>query len=237
MPFPELNLSLGLTDNKGAIFYSGEGEGKIVVRTDSGLKQHTITIVISEKEIGVVNLKTGVDHPGAPTEIELPLYQMTVTDDKTNEMEVYKVTRDTFLYKEQTTQKGLWGFLGLNFMVTKNYLFENNAFEPLSETLENFDITRKRILKNDQLSYTFEKNNEMIQIYAGDINGLDVQKGIRYFIIVDENKGQRFLGDILYREKVLKITPKVCLTLIKRKKILKNIEVKENGKTNKVVYF
>lgn len=237
MAFPELHLSLGLTDNDGAIFYSGEGEGKIVVRTDSGLKQHTIDIVISEKEIGVVSLKTGTDQADVPLEMELPLYQMTVTDDKTNETEVYKVTRDTFLYKEQTVKKGLWRFLGLNFMAPKNFLFENIAYEPLSETLENFDISRKRTLKNDQLNYTFEKNNEVIQIYAGDVNLLKVQKGIRYFIIVDEHNGQRFLGDILYREKMLKITPKVHLTLIQRKKVLKNIEVKENGKTNKVIYF
>lgn len=47
MPFPELNLSLGLTDNDGSVFYAGSGEGKVIVRTDSALKKHTISIVIS----------------------------------------------------------------------------------------------------------------------------------------------------------------------------------------------
>lgn len=73
MPFPELNLSLGLTDNDGSVFYAGSGEGKVIVRTDSALKKHTISIVISEQQIGSVNLRTHFEGVEIPAEIEFQL--------------------------------------------------------------------------------------------------------------------------------------------------------------------
>ena len=237
MPFPELNLSLGLTDNDGSVFYAGSGEGKVIVRTDSGLKKHTISIVISEQQIGSVNLKTHFEGVEIPAEIEVPTYQMIVTDDKTNEKEVYKVTRDTFFYKEQTAKKGLWSFLGLKFLATKNFLFENIPFEPLKEDMEIFDISKYRKLNQEELTYTFQKEEQNIQIFAGDINTLKVEKGTSYFIIVDEKKGQRFIGDILYREKFLKLTPNVKLHIIKRKQVSKGVETNKQGRTDRLIYI
>ena len=237
MPFPELNLSLGLTDNDGSVFYAGSGEGKVIVRTDSALKKHTISITISEQEVGTVNLSTQLKGTDFPAEIEVPIYQMIVTDDKTNEKELYKVTRDTYFFKEQKTKKGLWSFLGLKFLAPKNFLFENIPFEPLKEEIETFEISKYRKLNQDELTYTFKKEEQNIQIFAGDINSLKIEKGTSYFVIVDEKKGQRFIGDILYREKFLKITPKVQLNIIKRKQVSKAVEVNKNGHTDRLIYI
>ncbi|MDN3672789.1 hypothetical protein QWY99_06965 [Flavobacterium branchiarum] len=237
MPFPELNLSLGLTDNDGSVFYSGSGGGKVIVRTDSALKKHTIFITISEQEVGTINLKTHIKGAVIPAEIEVPVYQMIVTDDKTNEKEIYKVTRDTFFYKEQTSKKGIWSFLGLKFLAPKNFLFENIPFEPLKEAMELFDIAKYRKLSQDELTYSFEKEGQNVQIFAGDINTLQVNKGTSYFVIVDENKGQRFIGDILYREKMLKLIPNVKLHIIKRKQVSKGIETNKQGRTDRLIYI
>jgi hypothetical protein len=237
MPIPELNLSLGLTDNNGSVFYAGSGEGKVIVRTDSALKQHVISITISEQEVGVVNLKTHFKGSEIPDEIELPTYQMIVTDDKTNEKEVYKVTRDTYFFKEETAKKGLWSFLGLKFLATKNFLFENIPFEPLKEEIETFDISKHRKLTPEELTYTFRNSAQNIQIFAGDINELKVKKGTSYFVIVDEKKGQRFIGDILYREKFLKLTPKVKLHIVKRKQVSKAMETNKQGQTDRLIYI
>ena len=237
MPFPELNLSLGLTDNDGSVFYAGSGEGKVIVRTDSALKKHTITITISEEQVGTVNFKTNLKGSEIPAEIEIPTYQMIVTDDKTNEKEIYKVTRDTFFYREQTVKKGLWSFLGLKFLAPKNFLFENIPFEPLKEEIEVFDISKYRKLNQDELTYTFKKEEQTIQIFAGDINTLKVENGTSYFVIVDEKKGQRFIGDILFREKFLKLTPIVKLQVIKRKQVSKTMETNKQGHTDKLIYI
>jgi hypothetical protein len=105
MPIPELNLSLGLTDNDSSVFYAGSDEGEIIVRTDSALKQHTISITISEQQAGSVNLKTHLNKAGIPAEIEIPTYQMIVTDDKTNDKEVYKATRELIFLKNKRQGK------------------------------------------------------------------------------------------------------------------------------------
>ncbi|MBF4491712.1 hypothetical protein IR010_04100 [Flavobacterium sp. MR2016-29] len=237
MAIPELNLSLSLTDNNGSVFYAGSGEGEVIVRTDSALKQHTIDIVISEKQIGTVHLKTNLGSASIPSEIEVPTYQMIVTDSKTNEKEMYLVTRDTYFFKEQSSKKGLWSFLGLNFLAAKNFIFDNTSFEPLTEAIESFDISKYRKLNHDELTYTFQKREQQIQIYAGDINNLEIKDGTSYFLIVDEKKGQRFIGDILYREKFLKLTPKVNLHIVKRKMVTKTIETNKQGQTQKLIYI
>lgn len=237
MPFPELNLSLGLTDNDGSVFYAGSGEGQVIVRTDSALKKYTISITISEQEVGSVNLSTHLKGVDFPAEIEVPIYQMIVTDDKTNDKQLYKVTRDTYFFKEQKTKKGLWSFLGLKFLAPKNFLFENIPFEPLKEQIESFDISKYRKLNQDELTYTFQKEKQNIQIFAGDINSLKIEKGTSYFIIVDEKKGQRFIGDILFREKFLKLTPKVQLHVIKRKQVSKAVEVNKQGQADRLIYI
>jgi hypothetical protein len=237
MPIPQLNLSLGLTDNDGSVFYAGSGEGKVIVRTDSALIKHTISIIISEQEVGTVLLRTHLNGDTIPSEIEIPTYQMVLTDDKTNEKEIFKVTRDTFFYKEQVTKKSIWNFLGLKFLAPKIFLFENIPFEPLKEEIETFDISKYRKLNAEELTYTFENNNQKIQLFAGDINTLQMQKGTSYFIIVDGNNGKKLIGDLLYREKFLKLTPKVKLHIIKRKKVSKAIETNLKGKTDKLIYL
>jgi hypothetical protein len=237
MPIPQLNLSLGLTDNDGSVFYAGSGEGKVIVRTDSALIKHTISITISEQEVGTIYLKTHQTKSEIPSKIEIPTYQMILTDDKTNEKEIYRVTRDTFFYKEQITKKSIWSFFGLKFLASKNFLFENIPFEPLKEEIETFDISGYRKLNSDELTYTFEKDNQTIQLFAGDINSLEMQKGISYFIIVDENNGKRLIGDLLYREKFLKLTPKVKLNIVKRKKVSKAMQTDLKGKTDRLIYL
>jgi len=237
MPIPELNLSLGLTENKGSVFYAGSGEGKVIVRTDSALKEYTISITISEQQVGTVNLKTNLSKTEVPAEIEIPTYQMIVSDDKTNEKEVYKVTRDNYFFKEQTVKKSLWRFLGLKFLTPKNFLFQNIPFEPHNEEIQTFDISKYRKLNHDELTYTFQNELQNIQIYAGDINALQIQKGTSYFIVVDEKNGKRFIGDILYREKFLKLTPKVKLNIVKRKIVSKAMETNNKGRANRLIYI
>ena len=75
-------------------------------------------------------------------------------------------------------------------------------------------------------------------LYAGDINGFTKPENIRqYFVVVDKDGGKSFIGDILFREKFLKLTPKVELHLIKRKKVPKNFEYDDKKNIKKVMYI
>jgi hypothetical protein len=103
--------------------------------------------------------------------------------------------------------------------------------------METYDISKYRKLNGDELTYSFQKDGQAIQIFAGDINTLKVVKGVSYFVIVDEKKGQRFIGDILYREKFLKLTPSVKLHLIKRKQVSKEMETDKKGRTDRLIYI
>lgn len=100
-PIPELNLSLGMP-NKNSFFNDNKEE--VVMRTDSGLRQHTISMLISDQEVGKVQLKIN------KREVEIPTYKLTVTDDKTNETEAYQVTRDTLNFVKSTTKKVFYHF-------------------------------------------------------------------------------------------------------------------------------
>jgi hypothetical protein len=237
MPLPELNLSLGLTENNGSVFYAGDGAGEIIVRTDSALKQHTISILISEEKAGTVNLNTSLKGNDSPLEIEIPTYKMIISDDKTNEKEIYQVTRDTYLFKEQSTKKSFWSFLGLKFLSVQNFLFDTLSYEPQHQKIETFEISKYRKLTHDVLTYTFQNEEQTIQLYAGDINTLKLEKGIVYFIIVDQNMGKRLIGDILYREKFLKLSPKVELSIVKRKLVSKAVSANKQGKIDKIIYI
>jgi hypothetical protein len=97
-PLPELNLNLGLTNNPGSPFYGGNGEEGIIVRTDSAMKKHTITLVISDQEVGKILLKIN------DQELEVPTYKLTVTDDKTDETNAYQITRDTLNFVTSKTR-------------------------------------------------------------------------------------------------------------------------------------
>ena len=51
-PLPELDLNLGMSKNSS----SADEREEIIVRTDSGLRKHTISMIISDQEVGKVHL-------------------------------------------------------------------------------------------------------------------------------------------------------------------------------------
>ncbi|MCX8531403.1 hypothetical protein [Chryseobacterium luquanense] len=227
-PLPELNLNLGISKNS-----SSENErDEIIVRTDSGLRKHTISMIISDQEVGKVHLKIN------NREIEVPTYKLTVTDDKTNETEAYQVTRDTLSFVKTTTKKGFLSFLGIKRFDKTSFLYENIAYEPLWESVEKFDISRHRRLDQDKLTYQLSGNGQNVMLYSGNINEFEKPDLVtQYFIIVDNNDGKSFIGDILYREKFLKLTPKVELQIIRRSNVAKNFEYDDKGNIKRTIYF
>lgn len=229
-PLPELQLNLGINSNNS--HSSVENGEEIMVRTDSGLRKHTITMIISDKQAGNIHLKVG------DKEIEIPTYKLTITDDKTEETKSYQVTRDTLSFVKSKTKKSLLSFLGFKRFDKTSYLYENIAFEPKVDSIEKFDISRHRKLSEEVLTYELQKNDEKIILYAGDLNSFIKPDHVQqYFIVVDSNNGRSFIGDILYREKFLKLTPMVELQIIKRNKVPKNFEYDEKGNITKLIYL
>lgn len=228
-PLPELNLNLGISKEAGV---RNDDHDEIIVRTDSGMKKHTITLVISDQEVGKILLKIN------DQELELPTYKLTVTDDKTKETNAYQITRDTLNFVTSKTKKNFLSFFGFKRFDTTSFLYENIPFEPQIEYLEKFDISRYRKLSQDVLTYELSGNGQQVLLYAGDLNEFKVSTDIaQYFVVADKDQGKSFIGDILYREKFLKLTPKVELHIIKRKKIPKNFEYDDKGIIKKVVYL
>lgn len=231
-PLPELNLNLGTTNNSGSPFYGGNGEEGITVRTDSGFKKHTITLLISDQEVGNILLKIG------EKEVEIPTYKLIVIDDKTEETNAYQVTRDTLNFVTAKTKKGFFSFFGFKRFDKTSYLYENIAFEPKLESIERFDISRHRKLSQDILTYELSGNGQKVLLYAGNINDFSKPENTeQYFIVADKDNGKSFIGDILYREKFLKLTPKVELHIIKRKKVPKNFEYDDKGNIKRIIYM
>ncbi|WP_144282289.1 hypothetical protein [Chryseobacterium echinoideorum] len=227
-PIPELNLNLGMSQNSS----SADDREKIIVRTDSGLRKHTISMIISDQEVGKVHLKIN------NKEVEIPTYKLTVTDDKTNETEAYQVTRDTLSFVKTTTKKSFLSFLGIKRFDKTSFLYENIAYEPLRDHIEKFDISRYRKLSQDQLTYQLSGSGQNIILYSGNINEFEKpDKNTQYFIIVDNNDGKSFIGNILYRERFLKLTPKVELQIIRRSKVAKNFEYDDKGNIKRTIYF
>lgn len=228
-PLPELNLNLGMSNDQSA---ANENGNEIVVRTDSRLRKHTISMIISDQEVGKVHLKIN------NKKVEIPTYKLTVTDDKTNETEAYQVTRDTLNFVKTTTKKSFFSFLGIKRFDKTSFLYENIAYEPLRENIEKFDISRHRSLNQEKLIYQLSGNGQSIMLYSGSINKFQKPENVsQYFIIVDNNDGQSFIGDILYREKFLKLTPKVELKIIRRSKVAKNFEYDDKGNIKRTIYF
>ena len=228
-PLPELNLNLGMTKEKGS---QSEKKDEIIVRADSAMKKHTIILVISDQEAGSICLKI------KEKEIEVPTYKLTVTDDKTKETESYQVTRDTLSFVRSTTKKSFLSFFGFKRFDKTSFLYDTIAFEPQIEHIEKFDISKYRKLTQDLLTYELERDGKKVMLYAGDINEFAETESIKqYFMVVDKDGGKSFIGDILFREKFLKLTPKVELHLIKRKKVPKNFEYDDKGNIKKVMYL
>ncbi|MFK7114015.1 hypothetical protein V3468_06125 [Flavobacterium oreochromis] len=228
-PIPELNLSLGMTDNPGSPFYGGKGEMARVSKTDSGLRTHKISLTISDLEVGKISLI--IDNHN----VEIPTYKMIVSDDKTNETTAYQITRDIFSFVKKNTKKGFLSFFGFKNFDKTSFLYENIPYEPTDE-IETLSISKYRNISHDSLIYQFN-NSEKVYLFSGNINQIKIPENSQYFIIVDNNDGKSFIGDILYREKFLKLTPKVELKIIRRNKIPKEMEVNENGSIQKLIYL
>lgn len=228
-PLPELNLNLGISKENGS---ENDSQDEIIVRTNSAMKKHIITLVISDQEAGKISLKIN------DKKLEVPTYKLTITDDKTGETNSYQVTRDTLNFVTSKTRKSFLSFFGFKRFDTTSYLYDNIPFEPQVEYLEKFDISRHRKLSQDALTYELSNGGQSVLLYAGDLNEFKLPKEIsQYFVVADKDQGKSFIGDILYREKFLKLTPKVELQIIKRKKIPKNFEYDYKGHIKKVIYL
>lgn len=238
MPIPQLDLSLSSTDNPGSPLYAGKGEFEKMSRFDSALSEHKITIIISDEEVGKVEI--ALEGNQFLDKIELPTYRMTINDDKTNEEKIFEVTRDTVLLNKMKSKKvSRFSFLGINFFAKKNYTLPSIAFEPFKSDIETYNIAQYRKLKDDYLSFALHQQKKRAFLTAGKIplhffkeNNLD-----NLFFIVDHNNGQKFIGDIKYREKMIKTIPKIEVRLIKRKKIAKELFFDKKGTVNKIIYL
>ncbi len=241
MPLPELGLSLSITDNEGSPMYAGKGQREHMGETKMYNESFTITITISDEQIGstTIDIKNDV---GINFQIDLPTYRMKLTDDKTNEVSLYAVTRDTLLFKELSQKEAISGFsiFGLKFFKKKQYVLPAIAFEPKVESIESFEVSRYRTLKEDYLSYPLKKENgETGYLVSGKLPQKLFEASDepnRFFCVMDSHDGKSFIGDILYREKFIKITPKVVVNVLKRNKSIKEIEMNEKG-VSSIIYL
>ena len=232
MPLPEIKLTLRYEDRYLSEKWNDRDADKVVVRTDTHFQKHTISLLISEQPIGSVQLKID-DHW-----VELPTYKLTVTDDKTEEIKTFQVTRDFLTFKKETTQKSFFSFLGIKRFDKTSFLYENIAFEPEKDSIESFELSRYRKLSDNSFSYQFQSGDKKLLIYAGNLESFVKPSDIdSSFIIVDKSEGQSFIGDISYREKMLKLTPKVTLQVVKRTKIAKEFSFDNKGKIQKLIYL
>lgn len=240
MPLPELNLSLSLTDNPGSPFYGGHLAGEKVSQYDSAYKQHTITIIISDEQVGNVTLQLTNTSP--LERIDLPTYKMILTDDKTHETEIYQVTRDTPLLKKIAPKRsGIFSLFGINLLSKTTFSVPTVAFEPLTATLDKFEVSRYRTLRENFISYALRKETSNAFLLAGkipqDFLNSQTQPSQNFFYVFDQHNGRRFIGDILYREKLIKIIPRVEIHLIKRTKTVKEIELTKKGILHRIIYL
>jgi len=238
-PLPQLDLTLSSSKNK---ISSSENDGsQIIVRTDSALLTHTITIYITDEESGkaVINLPncTGKN----VNSLQIPTYKMMVTDSLTEEKKVYEITRDFVIpaiVEKKEKQSSFWSFLSFDFLKPKTSLYDVMTFEPEVQEEVTYKLLKHRSLNHDLLHYSFKNEEKTISLFAGDFDSFEKPENLdTLFLVIDGQKGQRFIGDILYREKFLKLTPKVELKIIRRKKIPKSIEFNKNGIINKIIYI
>lgn len=97
-PLPELNLNLGMSKDPDFPF-NEMGKEEIIIRTDSALRKYTISLTISDQEAGTIILQINGN------EIEVPTYKLIVTDDKTEEIRSYQVTRDILRFVKTKNKK------------------------------------------------------------------------------------------------------------------------------------
>lgn len=231
MPLPELDLTMRYETRFLSEKWNDREDEKVVVKTDVELQQYEIQLLISDEEIGQVQLRI------AEQWVELPTYKLTVTDTKTQEISVFEVTRDVLRFSKEVTKRSLISFLGIKKFDKTMYLYENIVFEPYKDNIDSFELSKYRKLSQDMLVYDFQRNTEKYLLYAGNINTFGESDHQGYYIVIDGKEGQRFIADILYREKILKRTPKVTLKVIKRSKVAKEFTFDSKGKLNKKVYL
>lgn len=237
MPLPQLGLSLSITDNPGSPIYSGKGEREKISDYDSATQQHTITIIISDEKVNEIELNINDKNLH---KVMLPTYKMMVTDDKTEERTYYEVTRDSLLLNELKINKtGRFDFLGMKLFKKTVYMLPVITFEPLKSVKEIFEVTKYRIKKENYLSYTLHRNAEKAFLVSGLLpeNFIKTTNCKKFFYVEDRYQGQKFLGDISYREKFIKTIPKVEIHLIKRQNTIKEYELNKLGKVNKIIYL
>lgn len=218
--------------------YAGNGECEKMGRYDSALQHHTITITISNEEVGKVEINLQKDK--SLDRIELPTYKMMVTDDKTNETEIYEVTRDTFLFKELKTKKvSGFSFFGIKLFQKLKFSIPTILFEPLKSEKEKFEVSKYRTMREEYVSFSLRKEDQNAYLVAGTIpeRFFEETNTENFFFVVDNSNGQKFIGDIKYREKFIKTIPKIEVHLIKRNQIAKEFDYDSKGSVNKIIYL
>ncbi|HKX86886.1 MAG TPA: hypothetical protein VJL37_09440 [Flavobacterium sp.] len=238
MPLPQLGLSMSITDNPGSPLYAGVGQREQMTEFDSALTKHTITIVITDEESGLVTIKLNKNNK--VSEVELMTYKMSITDDKTNETNFYQVTRDTLLLKELKTKSiGRFSFLGIEWFKRQVTHLPSISYEPLKSVIEYFEVSRYRTIRDNYLAYSLRRGEVLANLVAGEVpeNLFNNSKNENFFCVIDNSNGQRFIGDIKYREKFIKTIPNVEIQVMKRNKSIKEFEFDKSGKINKIIYF
>jgi len=233
---PQLKLFLGTTESKGSLFYAGDGQR--VSQFDSAMDKHTITLYITEEEVGRVMVSNPQAGVKVPNMIELPTYKMLVTDTMTGERRTYEVTRDFVMPEAGNRRKqSLWSLLKFT-LIRQRYVYPILTYEPLLQEIATYRLSRHRSLGEDRVSYSFRNGNKVISLFAGNFEQWEKPKNLEsLFLVVDGNKGRRFVGDILYREKFLKLTPVVELRIIRRKKTPKLMEFDKKGNIQRIIYL
>lgn len=231
MPLPELNLKLSITDNPGSPLYTGHGEREKMAAFDSQMKQHTINITISQEKVGQIEIPISHELCVDQEKAIIPTYKMLVTDTLTEEKTIYEVTRDNFLNERIEKKKtGGISIFGKRFFAKERIYAPMIAFEPDKEDIETFITNKQKTLKQKSLYYTFQQNQSIAYLVAGiNEDTIFANTDISYLFYV--KNGEKFIGDILYREKFLKLTPTIKITLIKRQ------EKNTRKNADKIIYI
>lgn len=206
-------------------------DSKIIVREVEDYSEHTLKIIISDQLAGEVFLNI------EGHKISVPTYKMTLCDDKTNEISIYQVTRDVFKYLKSEKKRNFLSFFGLNLFEKEYFLYENISFEENLDTKELFLTKKRRELTSKRAIYEFSSKENIFCICSGEISQEELQTYCQHFYVIEQEGQNRFIGDMLYREKMLKKTPSVFLEIIKRKKIAQQVYFSNKGKTQKVIYY
>ena len=156
---PSLNLRLG--DFQAHKQIDNENEiSNVLVRTDSEMKKHKITLTITDKEIGTAEIEV------EGQVLKIPTYQLRVTDDKTEEIRDFQVIRDFPKMKKKEIKKSWLSFLGISWFDSENYFYENVSFEPKYNEIEKFQLVKHRHLEENQLVYELQNAENKVIVFC-----------------------------------------------------------------------